>query len=213
MINELADKVRAATQRELQNPKFLDTEIDCLGPRSAVRITQDLAVDEYWFWNLRNTVRFDKAIAAALPLGVDTFVELAEHPTLQLAIHDNLAALTGEDERATMVVGTSTRTAFDLGEFTRNLAQLAVHDLDYPWDCLGTESDGPPPAAVARLPEYPDERGPAVAAVRRPVLPQTATGRRRRKRSTETTPARLSRRGVGSAVASFTGAAARHRHR
>jgi len=105
------------------------------------RITQDLPVDEYWFWNLRNTVRFDKAITAALPLGVDTFVELAEHPTLQLAIQDNLAALT--DEHATMVVGTSDRTATDLSEFTRNLAQLAVHDLDYPWECLGTELDGP----------------------------------------------------------------------
>ena len=149
-INDVGEKVRATTQRELQNPKFLDTDIDCLGATLGGPITQDLPVEQYWFWNLRNTVRFDKAIAAALPLGTDTFVELAEHPTLQLAIQDNLAALT--DERATMVVGTSDRTATDLSEFTRNLALLAVHDLDYQWECLGTELDGPAPLPLLDFP-------------------------------------------------------------
>ncbi len=150
LINELAASVRATTQRELQNPKFLDTDIDCLGATIGGRITQDLPVDEYWFWNLRNIVRFDKAIQAALPLGVDTFVELAEHPTLQLAIQDNLAAMT--DERETMVVGTSDRAASDLGKFTRNLALLAVHDLDYSWECLSTESAAPTPLPLLDFP-------------------------------------------------------------
>jgi mycobactin polyketide synthetase MbtD len=153
LINELAASVRATTQRDLQNPKFLDTDIDCLGATIGGRITQDLPVDEYWFWNLRNIVRFDKAIQAALPLGVDTFVELAEHPTLQLAIQDNLAVLSNEaDERETLVVGTSDRTASDLGEFTRNLALLAVHDLDYSWECLSTESAGPTPLPLLDFP-------------------------------------------------------------
>jgi mycobactin polyketide synthetase MbtD len=152
LINQLAALVRATTQYELQNPKFLDTDIECLGATLGGPITQDLPVDDYWFWNLRNIVRFDKAIAAALPLGIDTFVELAEHPTLQLAIQDNLAALKEADDRATMVVGTSDRTATDLGEFTRNLALLAVHDLDYPWECLRTESDGPTPLPLLDFP-------------------------------------------------------------
>jgi len=151
LINGLAEKVRAATQRELQNPHFLDAEIECLGSTLGGPITSDLSVDEYWFWNLRNTVRFDKAVAAALPLGIDTFVELVEHPTLQLAIQENLAY---QDADA-RVVGTSVRTATELSEFTRNLAQLAVHDLNYPWDRLGTEPDGP-----ARLPlaDFPNTR-------------------------------------------------------
>lgn len=140
LINSLADKVRAATQAGLQNPNFADSEIDCLGATLGGPITADLPVDQYWFWNLRNTVRFDKAIGAALPLGVDTFVELAEHPTLQLAIQENL---TGTPGCAPMVIGTSNRTATGLDEFTRNLAQLAVHDIDYSWDCLRTASDGP----------------------------------------------------------------------
>ena len=171
LINGLAEKVRAATQRELQNPKFLDAEIGCLGATLGGPITPDLPVDEYWFWNLRNPVRFDKAIAAALPLGIDTFVELAEHPTLQLAIQENLAALHDGDE--TRVVGTSLRTATDLSEFTRNLAQVAVHDLNYPWECLGAEPDGP-----ARLPllDFPNTRmnDTRLWQLYRPVHAQTA---------------------------------------
>ena len=171
LINGLAEKVRAATQRELQNPKFLDAEIGCLGATLGGPITPDLPPDEYWFWNLRNPVRFDKAIAAALPLGIDTFVELAEHPTLQLAIQENLAALHDGDE--TRVVGTSLRTATDLSEFTRNLAQVAVHDLNYPWECLGAEPDGP-----ARLPllDFPNTRmnDTRLWQLYRPVHAQTA---------------------------------------
>jgi len=170
LINELAEKVCAATQRALQNTKFLGTEINCLGTTLGGPLTSDLSVDKYWFWNLRNTVRFDKAIAAALPLGVDTFIELAEHPTLQLAIQENLAA------HDALVVGTSLRTATDLGAFTRNLARLAVHDLEYPWECLGTEPDGP-----ARLPlvDFPNTRmnDTRLWQLYRPVLPQTAEPR------------------------------------
>jgi mycobactin polyketide synthetase MbtD len=151
LINEFNDALRAAAQRELENPKFLDTDIPCVGATLGAPITQDVPVDQYWFWNLRNTVRFDKAIAAAMRFGVDTFVELAEHPTLQLAIQENLAAV--DDEPSTMVVGTSNRTATDLNDFTRNLVQLAVHDLDYPWDGFGAETDGPAPLP---LPDFPN---------------------------------------------------------
>ncbi|GAB7143409.1 nocobactin polyketide synthase NbtC [Mycobacterium riyadhense] len=152
LINEFGDKVRTATQRELRNPKFLDADIDCLGATLGGPITSDLLVDQYWFWNLRNTVRFDKAVAAALQMGVDTFVELAEHPTLQLAIQENVDVLNVDDEPTTMVVGTSNRTAINLDEFTRNLAQLAVHDLDYSWDHLSAESTGPVPLPLADFP-------------------------------------------------------------
>lgn len=152
LINELGDHVRAATQRQLRRPKFLETEIACVGATLGGAITPDLPVDQYWFWNLRNTVRFDKAIAAAVSRDIDTFVELAEHPTLQLAIQENLALLNEDNEPTTMVVGTSNRAATNLDEFTRYLAQLAVHDLDYSWDHLSAESDGPVPLPLADFP-------------------------------------------------------------
>ena len=39
------------------------------------------------------------------------------------------------------MVGTSERDAQDLTEFSRNLATLAVGDIDYRWDALRTESN------------------------------------------------------------------------
>lgn len=150
LISDLGEKMRASTQRELQNPKFLDTDIDCFGSTLGAQITQDLPVEQYWFWNLRNTVRFDRAIAEAAQHDIDTFVELAAHPTLQLAIQDNLAAVSRDT--AAIVVGTTDRAATDLGEFTRNLVLLALHDLDYSWQCLGTECDGPAPLPLLDFP-------------------------------------------------------------
>lgn len=152
LINQLGEKVRTATRQELACLKFLETETGCVGAALGAAITSDLPVDQYWFWNLRNTVRFDKATAAALSLGIDTFVELAEHPMLQLAIQDNLAAFDGDD-RSTIVVGTSTRTAVDLDDLTHNFAQLAVHDLEYGWEHLCTESDSSVPLP---LPDFPN---------------------------------------------------------
>ncbi|MFD0365985.1 nocobactin polyketide synthase NbtC [Nocardia sp. GCM10030253] len=153
MLNEFRDVIRDAVHSRLENSHFLDTDIDCLGATLGGAITSDLPVDEYWFWNLRNTVRFDRAIAEAVARDVDTFVELAEHPTLQLAVEESLAEFAAQ--RSTTVTGTSSRTATDLAEFTRSLAGLAVNDLNYRWECLRAESDAP-----VRLPlsDFPNVR-------------------------------------------------------
>lgn len=123
---------------------FRTTDIPCVGATLGAPITPDLPAGQYWFLNLRNTVRFDKAISTALALGIDTFVELAEHPTLQLAIADNAPGA--------LVVGTSDRAAGDLTAFTRNLALLAVNALDYRWDRLRTATTGATPLPLVDFP-------------------------------------------------------------
>lgn len=150
-MSELNDRLRADTHRELTNQRFLDTDIVCVGTTLGEPITAEVPVDQYWRWNLRNTVRFDKAIAAAVRLGVDTFVEIAEHPTLQLAIQENLS--TAADERSPLVIGTSNRTAVGLDDFTHNLMRSALADIDYSWETLATESGGPP---ALPLPDFPN---------------------------------------------------------
>ncbi len=141
MIASIGAEIRTALAEGLGVSEFAVSEIDCIGATLGAPITPEVPVDQYWFWNLRNVVRFDRAIATAVTAQVDTFVELAEHPTLQLAIRENLAVL--ESERTACVVGTSTRTATDLADFTANLANLAVRDLDYNWDALRTETSEP----------------------------------------------------------------------
>ncbi|WP_231588654.1 nocobactin polyketide synthase NbtC [Mycobacterium nebraskense] len=199
LMHELSAEVRASARRRLQNLEFLGSETDCIGATLGGSVDQGLPVDEYWSWNLRNTVRFDKAIAEAVRRNVDTFVELAEHPTLQLAIQENLAGL--RDESSAVVVGTSERTATDLNEFTRNLANLAVHDLDYSWECLRTASDeavslplsGFPNTRMNEIPLWLpyDEVLPQRAAPASAGNPVAAPTESARDLNAETTPARL----------------------
>ncbi|WP_165613981.1 nocobactin polyketide synthase NbtC [Mycobacteroides chelonae] len=141
MIASIGADIRRALVERLGVSEFEPSEIDCIGATLGTPITSDTPLEQYWFWNLRNIVRFDRAMATAVRSQVDTFVELGEHPTLQLAIRENLSAL--GSERAACVVGTSTRAATDLADFTANLANLAVHDLDYNWDALRAETSEP----------------------------------------------------------------------
>ncbi|MEV0333133.1 nocobactin polyketide synthase NbtC [Nocardia sp. NPDC050717] len=124
---------------EMSSTNFAPTEIPCYGATLGEPITPDLKQEEYWFWNLRNRVRFDRAVVNAGGDGVDLMIEVAEHPILQLALQENLSqvpARPGLPPRDFRVLGTSLRTAEDLSEFTRNLAQVAVLDLGYRWDAL-----------------------------------------------------------------------------
>lgn len=122
---------------------FTETPVECIGATLGATLTPDLPVGDYWYWNLRNTVRFDQAVGTAVERGIDTFVEISEHPTLALALMENLG--TAGVQRDFQVLGTSRRTTEGLREFTRNVAQIAVSDTGFRWEALRV--DGP-----ARLP-------------------------------------------------------------
>ena len=150
MVNQFRDEIEAAVRSRVRNQRFLVSDIDCIGSTLGEPVSPDLTLAEYWFWNLRNTVRFDRAVSAAVAGQIDTFVELAEHPTLQFALQENLDVLAAQ---SATVVGTSDRQASDLTEFTRNLGVLAVNDIDYRWDVLRTESVG---VATLPLSDFPN---------------------------------------------------------
>ena len=149
-ITEIGDRVRADLQRRLQNRHFLASEIDCIGSTFGAPLTEDTEVDRYWFFNMRNTVRFDRAINSAAQHGITTFIELADHPTLQLAIRETLDS--AADDSPAVVVGTSHRTADGLNEFTRNLLRVAVHDAEFDWQRLAVAIDGPAPLPLRDFP-------------------------------------------------------------
>ncbi len=137
----------------MSGPRFTDSDIACYGATLGGRITAELEHEEYWYWNLRNRVRFDLAIVAAATDGIDTFIEVAEHPTLQLALQENLTLVPRDPTlppREFAVLGTSLRTADSLREFTANLAAIAVSDLGYDWQALRVEDAVRPP-----LPNFP----------------------------------------------------------
>ncbi|WP_067543755.1 SDR family NAD(P)-dependent oxidoreductase [Nocardia crassostreae] len=128
---------------EMSSPTFHPTEIPSYGAALGEAITPDLAQEQYWYWNLRNRVRFDRAVVSAATAGIDTLIEVVEHPVLQLALQENLNLVPRDPARGPRdfrVLGTSLRTADTLREFTRNLATIAVADLGYDWNALRTET-------------------------------------------------------------------------
>ncbi|MCP2317518.1 mycobactin polyketide synthetase MbtD [Nocardia amikacinitolerans] len=150
---KIREEMESMLGDEMSAPTFSPTEITCYGATLGGPITPDITHRQYWYWNLRNRVRFDRAVVASTA-EVDTFIEVAEHPTLQLALQENLATV--PDDPATgprdfQVLGTSRRTAVGLEDFTRNLATLAVHDLNYDWQSLKVAGS----AVRLPLPNFP----------------------------------------------------------
>ncbi|MGW5385171.1 nocobactin polyketide synthase NbtC [Nocardia sp. NPDC003963] len=158
MVNSLRADLRAGLRGRLSEERFRHSAVAAFGATLGESFPTEATLDDYWFWNLRNTVRFDRAIAAAVAAGADSFVELAEHPTLQLPVRENLETLSLPAEAPTAVAatvtGTSNRTAEDLALFTRNLATLAVNDQNYRWRALATEAGTPRPPLL----DFPNMR-------------------------------------------------------
>ncbi|MRH91597.1 SDR family NAD(P)-dependent oxidoreductase [Nocardia sp. SYP-A9097] len=133
-VSKFREELEGALHDTLDAPVFAPTEIPCIGSTLGEAITPDLPPAEYWYWNLRNRVRFDLAIAEAVARDIDIFLEIADHPALMVAMQDTLSTFGAARDFRT--IGTSRRTATNLTEFTKNLAQLAVLDTAFPWDSL-----------------------------------------------------------------------------
>ncbi|MFW0783146.1 nocobactin polyketide synthase NbtC [Gordonia sp. CPCC 206044] len=130
----------------LEHDRMLPGRLPCIGATLGEAVDESMSLGDYWFWNLRNRVRFDKAVAdAVVGHGADFFVEMSEHPTLMLAMGETLSEVDATTPRP--VIGTSRRDADGLEEFTRNLASLAVADTGFRWDALKVGDDD-----AARLP-------------------------------------------------------------
>ncbi|WP_280268875.1 acyltransferase domain-containing protein [Nocardia wallacei] len=148
----LAPYRRIATEgvrEHLYEQRFNESPIPLFAATIGDRVPPGLPQAEFWFLNIRNRVRFDRATMAAAD-SADTFIELADHPMLALAVQESLyAARTAAQAPADFrLLGTSRRESGDLGEFTRNLATVAVHDLAFRWELLADGSQRKPGFAV-----------------------------------------------------------------
>ncbi|PPK68488.1 type I polyketide synthase [Actinokineospora auranticolor] len=104
---------------------------------------------DYWYRNLRQTVRFESATRALLDQGFDAFVELSPHPVLGMAVRQTTDALDLDREPA--VIGSLRRDEGSLDRFLRSLAEAHVRgvDVDLAPAAPGTRVD---------LPTYPFQR-------------------------------------------------------
>ncbi|MEU4717445.1 SDR family NAD(P)-dependent oxidoreductase, partial [Micromonospora purpureochromogenes] len=94
------------------------------GPLDTATVTAD-----YWYRNLRQTVRFSEAVRALLADGHRVFVESSAHPVLTSAVQE-----TAEAAGVTAVpVGSLRRDDGGLRRFATSLAEAYVHGAPVDW--------------------------------------------------------------------------------
>jgi len=108
---------------------------------------------EYWYRNLRETVRFEDATRALLATGFDAFVEVSPHPVLTVAVQETVEA-TDTDLDATLVIGTLRRDDGGHDRLLKALAEAHVHGIRIDWARV-FEGTG---AGRVGLPTYPFQR-------------------------------------------------------
>ncbi|GAA3453663.1 hypothetical protein GCM10018962_54960 [Dactylosporangium matsuzakiense] len=109
----------------------------------------DVAGAEYWYRNLRHTVRFTDAVRALAARGVTEFVEVSPHPVLTAGIADVLDELGGEG----FVTGTLRRDEGGPERFLTSLGALWSHGAEVGWAAvLGAGR------RAVDLPTYPFQR-------------------------------------------------------
>ncbi|MFT9666332.1 SDR family NAD(P)-dependent oxidoreductase [Streptomyces rhizosphaericola] len=104
---------------------------------------------DYWYRNLRGTVRFDAAVRSLVEQGHEVFVEVSPHPVLTMALQDTAEA-TGAVEPP-VVVGTLRRDDGGLRRALRSAAELWVAGAAVDWSAVYAGIDARPTA----LPSYP----------------------------------------------------------
>nr|WP_051838299.1 type I polyketide synthase [Streptomyces sp. NRRL WC-3742] len=100
----------------------------------------------YWCRNLREPVRFDRALEQLLGDGRNVFVEVSAHPVLSMPLTD------GSAEHNGVVVGSLARGEGGTAQLLRSLGQLHVQGVPVDWSKL---LDG---EFVADLPTYAFQR-------------------------------------------------------
>ncbi|MFD8417708.1 KR domain-containing protein, partial [Streptomyces sp. NPDC059650] len=100
----------------------------------------------YWCRNLREPVRFDRALDRLLDDGHTVFVEISAHPVLSMPLTD------GSAERGGIVVGSLARNHGEPAQLLRNLGLLHVQGHTLDWDRVLGAGD------LVALPSYAFQR-------------------------------------------------------
>nr|WP_265537809.1 non-ribosomal peptide synthetase/type I polyketide synthase [Streptomyces sp. NEAU-H33] len=117
---------------------------------------------DYWYRNLRNTVRFESVIKDLLADGHRVFVECSAHPVLRVGIAEAAEAA----DRPAVVVGSLRRNKDARREFVTSVAELHVHGFQVDWPRL---FDGTGARTVG-LPTYAFQTKPYWLRTQQPLL-------------------------------------------
>jgi acyl transferase domain-containing protein/acyl carrier protein len=108
---------------------------------------------DYWYRNLRQTVRFDEAVRALVGSGYSTFVEVSAHPVLTMAVQESVE-VAAADPAGVTVTGSLRRGEGGLARFHRALADVYTGGTPVDW----RPAYAGRPARRTDLPTYPFQR-------------------------------------------------------
>ncbi|MFE0028457.1 SDR family NAD(P)-dependent oxidoreductase, partial [Amycolatopsis sp. NPDC059021] len=100
---------------------------------------------DYWFANLRGTVRFAPVVRELVAGGHAVFVEVSPHPVLTMSVQETADEL----DRPCVVAGTLRRDEGGPDRFARSAAELYVRGARVDWSAF------PPRGRTVDLPTYP----------------------------------------------------------
>ncbi|MFI1017870.1 SDR family NAD(P)-dependent oxidoreductase [Streptomyces sp. NPDC020965] len=106
---------------------------------------------DYWYRNLRSTVRFDEVARQLAESGHRVFVEASPHPTLTMAVRETVESTGATDGVA---IGSLRRDDGGVDRFLASLAEAHTHGVEPEW---ATVFAGLDPRTVD-LPTYPFAR-------------------------------------------------------
>ncbi|WP_433395050.1 type I polyketide synthase [Streptomyces sp. CA-146814] len=115
---------------------------------------------DYWCRNLREPVRFDRALERLRADGFGVFVEVSPHPVLQIALAQGTEA-----DAAAVVVGSLRRERGGIEQPLRALAELHVQGVPIPFSAPDTRRADLPTYAFEHRRYWLDEHDDAVPAV------------------------------------------------
>ncbi|CAN5718198.1 mycobactin polyketide synthase MbtD [soil metagenome] len=127
ILEPLRDGLRA----ELPDTEFDETAVQFVGAATGGVVAPGTRFVDYWYGNLRDMVRFDRAIATAVRLGARSFVELSAHPALASAVTDVFGQETAEEPA--LLVGSGRRDQPLVEQLSANIAFAAAADPGFDW--------------------------------------------------------------------------------
>ncbi|KUI01895.1 mycobactin polyketide synthase MbtD [Mycobacterium sp. IS-3022] len=188
------ERVRDDLREMLPDAEFTATPVGFIGSTTADVVPAGTGFTDYWYDNLRNTVRFDRAVAAARRRGAEAFIEISAHPALLFALGDLLADQTDEP----LVVGSGHRDASPMEALSANISAVAVANSGYRWADVVDVTVQPPLRGFPNAPM----RAVRLWAEPQPLAPVYGVTVAREKWDLTTPPATVARR---VAVVELTG--------
>lgn len=154
-----------AFEELLPESAFVDAPVEFVSSACGTVVGADTDFADYWRRNLRNSVRFDHAVAMAVQRGANAFIELSANPSLLPALSDLI------DDQSAVVVGSGRRDASLVDQLSANITAAALADPGYRWADL---SNGTDQAPLRGFPNAP-MRAVHLWAAREPLPPRTAS--------------------------------------